>query len=60
MRCKCGCMMLWNSDYINGIFVSWYTCPSCGYDTRNQQVTWSDRTYKADKAESEDNNAEIK
>lgn len=51
MRCKCGCMMTWHSDYVNGTFVSWYTCPSCGYDTRNQQYTWSDRTYKVERTE---------
>ena len=43
MRCKCGAYMIWNCDYKYGIFVSWYTCPSCGYDTRNQQYIWSDR-----------------
>lgn len=48
MRCKCGCMMIWHSDYVNGIFVSWYTCPMCGHDTRDYhnyvQTTWSDHT----------------
>jgi hypothetical protein len=48
MRCKCGCMMIWHSDYISGIFVSWYTCPMCGHDTRDYhnyvQTTWSDHT----------------
>ena len=38
--------MIWNSDYKYGIFVSWYSCPICGYDTRNQNyaTTWSDNT----------------
>lgn len=48
MRCKCGCMMIWHSDYVCGIFVSWYTCPMCGHDTRDYhnyvQTTWSDHT----------------
>jgi len=29
--------MIWNCDYTHGIFVSWYSCPMCGYDTRNVQ-----------------------
>ena len=45
MRCKCGCMMTWHMDYVNGDAVCWYTCPSCGHDTR-YKYTWSDRTYK--------------
>lgn len=53
MICICGCKMIWNSDYVNGIFISWYTCLSCGYDTRNQQYTWSDRTYKAESEDKE-------
>lgn len=36
MRCKCGCMMIWNCDYIHGVFVSWYSCPMCGYERLNQ------------------------
>jgi len=45
MRCKCGVTMIWNSDYVNGIFISWYSCPMCGYDTRNQQYIWSNKTF---------------
>ena len=41
-RCKCGALMIWNSDYSHGIFVSWYTCPICGYDTRNYQYPTND------------------
>ena len=43
-RCKCGALMNWFSDYSYGIFVSWYACPICGYDTRNYQITTSDHT----------------
>lgn len=51
MRCKCGAWMTWNSDYKYGIFVSWYSCPICGYDTRNQNyaTTWSSHTESEDK-----------
>ena len=51
MRCKCGCTMIWHMDYVNGVAVCWYTCPMCGYDTRNQQYTWSDRTYTEGESE---------
>lgn len=47
MRCRCGALMTWNCDYKYGIFVSWYSCPMCGYDTRNctyNKYTWSDHT----------------
>lgn len=42
-RCKCGSYMTWNMDYVNGIAVTWYSCPHCGNDTR-QQYVWSDHT----------------
>ena len=44
MWCKCGSWMIWHSDYVHGVFVSWYVCPRCGYDTRNIQYIWSDHT----------------
>lgn len=52
MWCKCGCMMMWNIDYISGVVVCWYTCPSCGYDTR-QKYIWSDKTYKTESEDKE-------
>lgn len=42
-RCKCGSYMIWNMDYVNGIAGAWYSCPSCGNDTR-QQYIWSGGT----------------
>ena len=51
--------MIWHMDYINGVAVCWYTCPSCGYDTRNQQYIWSDRTYKAESEEISDRNMKM-
>ena len=38
MRCKCGFQMLWNGDYVNGVFITWYSCPMCGYSTKNQRI----------------------
>ena len=29
--------MNWFGAYFNGVFVSWYVCPICGYDTRNER-----------------------
>ena len=42
--------MIWDSDYKNGIFVSWYYCPLCGYDTRMLHYKWDTKTepYKAE------------
>ena len=53
MRCKCGAWMIWNSSYSHGIYVTWYSCPICGYDTRDYrqycQTMWSDHTESEDK-----------
>lgn len=44
MRCKCGSLMLWNSDYVNGVFITWYFCPMCGYSTKNQRISATSNT----------------
>lgn len=56
MICKCGSWMIWNSDYKYGTFISWYSCPNCGYDTRHYQnnvqaTAWNGQTKESSDAD---------
>ena len=54
MHCKCGSYMIWNCDYINGVFITWYSCPFCGHDTRNIQYSQTNRTEQYKDKEDKD------